>query len=282
MTTTSTNSFLAHLRISLVATVVLGVLLAGAYPLIVWGAAQLLFPAQANGSLVSKDGKVVGSALIGQNFSDPKYFHPRPSAAGAGYDATSSGGSNLGPTSAKLMNGTTRVPAPRTPPADVQAARAGSAPVAAATAAASAPRPAPVVDFDGIALRVLHFCDDNGIPFAAFQDGEETDLAPYRTKSGWDEVKLVTAFNDRAHPLSIKAGRLIPADAVTASASGLDPHISVADALLQVPRVAKARGVEQARVRTLVERATAGAGLGLLGDPGVNVLRLNLALDAAR
>ena len=277
MTTTPTTPLLTHLRVSLVATVVLGALLAGAYPLLVWGAAQLIFPAQANGSLISKDGRVVGSALIGQNFSDAKYFHPRPSAAGAGYDATSSGGSNLGPTSAKLMNGTTKVPAPPAPPADGQAAAATIAP-----AAAPAAPPTPVVDFDGIALRVLRYCDDNGIPFIAAQDGKEADLAPYRTKDGWDEVKLITAFNDSAHPLAVKAGRPIPGDAVTASASGLDPHISAENALLQVARVAKARGLDEGRVRALVERATEGGNLALFGDAGVNVLRLNIALDGTR
>src|SRR5690349_14930607 len=109
------NTLLHHLRVSIIATILLAIVCCGIYPLIVWGLAQAIFPHQANGSLVTRDGKptnneadAVGSALLGQSFSDAKYFHPRPSAAGSGYDPTASGGTNLGPMSAKLLNGTTQ------------------------------------------------------------------------------------------------------------------------------------------------------------------------------
>jgi K+-transporting ATPase ATPase C chain len=134
-----------------------------------------------------------------------------------------------------------------------------------------------IVDNDGLKLRVVHYCDDNALPFEAFQDGKSVDLAPYRTSDGnWDEVKLITAFNDNDHPLSVKASKPLPADAITASASGLDPHISIDNALLQVPRVAKARKLKEDAVRTVVGQSIDD---GLFGVAGVNVLRLNLALD---
>jgi K+-transporting ATPase ATPase C chain len=164
------------------------------YPGLVTALAQLFFPRQANGSLVAAHGRVVGSALIGQPFAQPRYFHPRPSAAGAGYDATASGGSNRGPTDSAL------------------AARIGAA-----------------VD----SLR---------------RDGVRG---------------------------------AVPSDMVTASGSGLDPDISPANALLQAPRVARARGVAEAEVRALVAAHIQGRQLGLFGEPRVNVLLLNLALDSA-
>ena len=182
---------------SIVATMFFAVILCGLYPLIVYGAARVLFPHQANGSLlVDKSGAVRGSALLAQNFTGAQYFHPRPSAAGAnGFDATSSSGSNLGPTSTNL--------------------------------------------FAAVAQRISDYRAENNL---------ETN-AP------------------------------VPADAVTASGSGLDPHISPEAALFQVPRVAKARNLPEDRVRELVNAHIEGRFLGLLGEPRVNVLALNLALD---
>jgi potassium-transporting ATPase KdpC subunit len=172
-------------------TVALGVL----YPLAVTGVAWVGFRDEAGGSLVERDGVVVGSRLIGQDFAGAGYFHPRPSAAGAGYDAMASGGSNLGPTNPELL--------------------------------------------EAVARRTVAYRAANG-------------LAP--------EVA-------------------VPVDAVTASASGLDPHISVANARLQAPRVAAARGLAVDQVLGLVDDSTDGRALGILNDPGVNVLTLNLALD---
>jgi len=179
------------------------------YPLVVTGVAQVAFPGQANGSLVAVGDRVVGSSLIGQAFSSPKYFHGRPSAAGDGYDASASSGSNLGPTSDKLING---IHDPKDPSGD----------------------------FDGIVDRARAFREENGLA----------------------------------------ADAPLPADAVTASGSGLDPHVSPATALLQVVRVAKARGADEAKVRALVEQSIERAELGVIGQDRVNVLKLNVALDA--
>jgi K+-transporting ATPase ATPase C chain len=259
---------LAHVRISIIATIVLALIVCGVYPAIVWGLAQAIFHHQANGSLIKKDGtptdndaEAVGSALLGQPFADAKYFHPRPSAAGNGYDATSTGGTNLGPLSAKLMNGTTK---PATP------------------APAPVTQPTIVVDFDGIKLRVLHYCDDNSIPFELTRDAKPADPKSFKTDAGWDEVKLILAFNDADHPLMIKAAQPIPPDAVTASASGLDPHISVANANFQAHRVADVRKVPVDRVKALIGQFTEGRDWGVFGDPGVNVLKLNIALENGR
>jgi K+-transporting ATPase ATPase C chain len=189
------KALIAELRISLLSTLSLAVILCGLYPLGVWIMAQGLFPAKANGSMIVQDGKTVGSSLIAQGFADPKYFHPRPSAAGQGYDAASSGGSNLGPTSKKLVEATGQR----------------------------------VVDYRA-----------------------ENSLAP-------------DAF--------------VPADAVTTSASGLDPHISLRNAQLQAPRVARARGLGEKSILRQIEAHTEGRDLGILGEPRVNVLLLNLALD---
>jgi K+-transporting ATPase ATPase C chain len=185
------EQLLPGLRITILMTVALGV----AYPLAMTGISQVIFPRQANGSLITAGGKVIGSELIGQNFTRPEYFHPRPSAAGSdGYDAGASGGSNLGPTSRKLM--------------------------------------------DRVNASVEKFRKENP---------------------------------DYHGP--------IPADLLTASASGLDPHISPGSALAQASRVAKARNVGVDQVRNLIAQHMEGPELGLLGEPRVNVLKLNLALD---
>ena len=191
------KDFFSEIRGAVVSTLVLAVVCCGLYPLVVWGIAQVAFHDKANGSLIiEKDGTVRGSKLLGQNFTAEKYFHPRPSAAGNGYDAVNSGGSNLGPTSQKLN--------------------------------------------DAIKDRIATYRKENGLP--------DTEA--------------------------------VPADAVTASGSGLDPHISIRNAELQVTRVARARGLSDAKVRELIVNSTDQPDLGILGDTGVNVLLLNLALDA--
>jgi len=197
-------------------TVILLLIVSGAYPLIVWGLSQAAFRHQANGSLITDaGGKVVGSELLGQSFTKPEYFHPRPSAAGGGYDPTASSGTNLGPTSDKLING---IHKPKTA--------------------------------DG---------KDDPSNF----DGVKDLAAAYRSENG------------------LAPGALVPVDAVTRSASGLDPQISPANAGLQVARVAKARGITEDQVRSIVKDNTQGRSLGILGEPGVNVLEANLALDKA-
>jgi K+-transporting ATPase ATPase C chain len=195
------KNLLSELRPAIMVTLALAVVCCGIYPLAVFGIGQLAFRDQANGSLImDKDGKTIhGSRLIGQQFTLDKYFITRPSDAGANgmaYDPTSSGGSNLGPTSQKL------------------------------------------------------------------HDTIAQNIAAYRTQNGLD------------------TNAPVPADAVTASASGLDPHISLRNAELQTSRVAKARGLSEDKVRELIRANTDGASLGFLGEPGVNVLSLNLALDA--
>ena len=185
------RQLLPGLRMTLVLTVLTGLI----YPGIVTGLCQMLFPKQANGSLEYKDGKVIGSTLIGQNFTKPEYFQPRPSSAGNGYDATASSGSNLGPTNQKLI--------------------------------------------DRVKASADKFRQDN----------------PNFTGT-------------------------IPADLLTTSGSGLDPHLSPESADAQAERVAKARGASPQDIRALVAQFTEGRDLGFLGEPRVNVLRLNEALDA--
>ena len=206
-----------QLLIALRITFILLLLVSGIYPLVVWGISQVAFKHQANGSLIrNAQGQVIGSELLAQGFTKPGYFHPRPSAAGNGFDPTASGGTNLGPTSDKLINGVHKK--------DLSPGK---------------PDPA---DFDGVA-----------------------DLAKaYRTENG------------------LASTALVPVDAVTRSASGLDPQISPANAQIQIARVAKARGLSEEAVRSLIVENTSGRGLGVLGEPAVNVLKLNLALDATK
>jgi len=185
-------NIMRNLKIAVMTTVTTTLLLGVAYPLVITGLAQAWFPDRANGQLIARAGRVVGSRIIGQAFTSPGYFRSRPSAAGSGYDATNSGGTNLGPTNAKLIDA-----------------------VRARVAAARAENP--------------------GVP--------------------------------------------VPVDLVTSSGSGLDPHLSPAAALFQVPRVARERHAGEQEVRRLVESSIEGRQLGFLGEPVVNVLLLNLALD---
>jgi potassium-transporting ATPase KdpC subunit len=230
-------------RLTLALTLLTGLL----YPAVMTGVSELIFPKQANGSLVTVSGKVVGSSLIGQPFTKPEYFHPRPSSAGSGYDATASSGSNLGPTSAKLLHGTTKMDDKKNE----------------------------VVDFDGIDDRIVHYCLDNGLPYES-----SLPLDQFKDSQGnLDDVKLIKAFNDDKTPLVFTPKAPIPADAVTASASGLDPHISPTNAELQAARVAKTRGIPVDQVKPLIAQSTDRADWGFLGEPRVNVLMLNVALD---
>lgn len=184
------NNLFIAIRMTLVTTLLFGLI----YPLAVTGLAQVLFPGQANGELIQKDGKLIGSRLLGQAFSGPGYFHSRPSFAGTGYDGASSGGSNLGPTNKILI------------------------------------------------------------------DKVQGDVARLKAEN---------------------PGALVPVDLVTASGSGLDPHITPAAAEFQVPRVARERRASQADIRAVVARHSLGRQFGFLGEPRVNVLELNLDLDAA-
>ncbi len=189
-------NILKEIKPSIIVTAILLVICCGVYPLVVFGAGQLLFPKQANGSLVLDDkGKPIASTLLAQNFTADKYFAPRPSAAGTGYDSTSSGGSNYGATSQALH--------------------------------------------DAVKQRVADYRKANNLP----------DSQP------------------------------VPADAVEASGSGLDPHISLNNAALQLPRVAKVRGISEDDLKKLVDQYTDGRDFGILGEPGVNIIKLNLALD---
>jgi potassium-transporting ATPase KdpC subunit len=191
------KELLQEVKMSALTMLTLLVILCGLYPLVVWGIAQVAFPSKANGSLVERQGKLAGSSLLAQSFTGEKYFHPRPSAAGdTGYDGISSGGSNLGPLSQKLV--------------------------------------------DQVKERVDQYRRENNLP----------------------------------------PGTLVPADAVTASGSGLDPHISLKNAEIQAGRVAKARNMSLNKIKSLMQKYTEGPDWGLFGEPGVNVLGLNLALEA--
>jgi potassium-transporting ATPase KdpC subunit len=294
-----TSSFFRHVWASIASTILLVAICCGLYPIVIWGIAQLVFPNQANGSLVKKDGtytvkneEAVGSSLLGQNFSLPGYFNPRPSAANnsagssfsssGGYDPTSSGGTNLGPLSDELINGAVNTPAPTTAPTTA---------------------PAPTLAFDGIRLRTIHYAVNNNLLFKLYNvspDGSrvEVPLAKFEDGSGnLLDTALVTAFphppSDTPDRVVLVAGDfkmkkadgstapvLIPADAVTSSASGLDPHISPANAAIQAQRVADTRHISVDKVTALITAHTDGPSLGFIGDPGVNVLLLNLDLDA--
>jgi len=189
-------NILKEIKTSIIVTLVLLIVCCLIYPLVVFGAGQLLFPRQANGSLVlDSSGKPIASTLLAQNFTADKYFNPRPSAAGTGYDSTSSGGSNYGATSQALH--------------------------------------------DAVKQRVSDYRKANDLPDS----------------------------------------QVVPADAVTASGSGLDPHISIKNAMFQLPRVAKARGLSEDDLKKLVDQYTDGRDFGILGEPGVNIVKLNLALD---
>jgi K+-transporting ATPase ATPase C chain len=203
------KNFIVSIRI----TIVLLVIVSGLYPLVVWGISQAAFSKQANGSLVKNaNGQVVGSELLAQSFTKPEYFHPRPSAAGSGYDPLNSGATNLGPTSDKLINGVHK------------------------KLASGKDDPS---NFDGVKDLAAAYRKENGLPVSAS----------------------------------------VPGDAVTRSASGLDPEISVANAEIQAKRVATARNISASDIDQLLKSATQERTLGLIGEPRVNVLTLNLALD---
>ena len=206
---------LQQLRPALMSVLAFAILTGGVFPAIVWGISQAAFHKQANGSLIKSGDTVIGSELIGQGFAKPEYFHPRPSAAGGGYDATSSGGTNLGPTSDKLIN--------------------------------------------GIHKKTADGKDDPGN-----FDGVKDLAAAYRTENG------------------LATDAPIPADAVTRSASGLDPEISPENAAIQAARVAKARHIGVDQETGLITANTRGRDLFVLGEPRVNVLLLNRALDGKK
>ena len=203
---------LRQLKPAILSVLVLTALTGFLYPAVITTLAQAIFHHQANGSLQEQNGRIVGSELIGQTFNAPGYFHSRPSAAGAGYDASASSGTNLRPTSDKLING-------------------------------------------------IHRKLASGENDPGNFDGVRDLAAAYRRENG------------------LAKDAPLPADAVTRSASGLDPHISPANAALQVARVAKARGIPEETVRSLIRENTQGRQFGILGEPSVNVLNLNLALD---
>jgi K+-transporting ATPase ATPase C chain len=262
----------AALRALLVLTVVTGVI----YPLVTTGVAQALFNAKANGSIVHKDGKAVGSALIGQSFTDADgepvrgYFQSRPSAAGDGYDPTSTSASNLGPEDVvdALPEGRqsllTQVCARSKAVGELEGV-SGARPYCTPDGVGAV-----LKVFPGRVVSVNQACP--ATPFIAAYQGRTVECA----KPGEDYAAGETV-PVRGAVTSVQ----VPADAVTASGSGLDPHISVAYAELQVPRVARERGLDPARVERLIQEHTTGRALGFMGESAVRVLELNLALDKA-
>ncbi|RJL30058.1 potassium-transporting ATPase subunit C [Bailinhaonella thermotolerans] len=277
----------AALRALLVLTVVTGVV----YPLAATGAAQALFHEKANGSRVQKDGKTVGSALIGQSFTDEdgnpvrKYFQSRPSAAGDGYDPTSTSASNLGP---EDVVDTLPVPGAKDGEGNPDEGRRSLLTQVCARSKAvgelegvSGARPYCTPDGVGAVLKVFPAV---GAPARAVSVNQACPAVPFTATYRGVKVECAMPGEDygagRTVPVRGNATRpAVPADAVTASGSGLDPHISVAYARLQAPRVARERGLPLARVTALVEAHTTGRSLGFMGEPAVNVLELNLALD---
>ncbi|MFC4014095.1 potassium-transporting ATPase subunit C [Nonomuraea purpurea] len=265
---------LAALRAVAVLTVLLGLL----YPLVTTGIAQVLFNHQANGSIVRAGGKDVGSALIGQSFTDAdgnavkKYFQSRPSAAGAGYDPTSTGASNLGPEDIvdTLPHGADKGRQSLLTQVCARSKAAGE------LEGVSGARPYCTPDGVGAVLKVL--------PDRAVSVNQPCPAAPFIPTYQGLKVECAKPGEDyaagRTIPVRGNAGTpAVPADAVTASGSGLDPHISVAYAELQAPRVARERGLDRAEVDRLIRAHTSGRALGFMGESAVNVLELNLALD---
>jgi potassium-transporting ATPase KdpC subunit len=272
------------------AVIVLTLLLGGIYPLVVTGVAQALFNSNANGQIIKKNGADVGSGIIGQAFTDKdgnpigKYFQSRPSAAGDGYDMLSTAASNLGPEDV-----VDTLPDPNGADDD---AKAGSQSLLTQVCA----RSKAIGELDGVS-GARPYCTSDGVgavlkvfpavgtptrvvsvnqacpatPFLADYQGVKVECG--KPGEDYSAGRTVPVRGDAPTPA-------VPADAVTASGSGLDPNISVAYADLQAPRVAKERGLDVAKVRSLIADNTTGRALGFMGEPAVNVLQLNLALDA--
>ncbi|MEV4170197.1 potassium-transporting ATPase subunit C [Nonomuraea sp. NPDC049709] len=272
----------AAIRALLVLTVVTGII----YPLLATGVAQALFNDRANGSLVQKDGKVVGSALIGQSFTDAdgnpvkKYFQSRPSAAGDGYDPTSTAASNLGPEDIADT-----LPVPGAKDADGNPDEGKQSLLTQVCARSKA-----VGELEGVS-GARPYCTPDGVgavlkvfPDHAVSVNQACPATPFITTYQGLKVECAKPGENYAAGKTVPVhGNVttvqVPADAVTASGSGLDPHISVAYAELQAPRVAKERGLPLNRVKALIAEHTTGRALGFMGEPAVNVLELNLALD---
>ncbi|MEU7880132.1 potassium-transporting ATPase subunit C [Microbispora bryophytorum] len=277
---------LAALRALLVLTLVTGAI----YPLLVTGVAQAVMNGDANGSLLQEGGKDVGSALIGQSFTDgdgnpiKKYFQSRPSAAGAGYDPTSTAASNLGP---EDVLDTLPVPGAKDDEGNPDTGKQSLLTQVCARSKAvgelegvSGARPFCTSDGVGAVLKVFPAV---GTPTRVVSVNQACPAAPFVSLYQGVKVECGKPGEDyaagRTVPVRGNARAVVPPDAVTASGSGLDPHISVAYAELQAPRVARERGLGLDTVRALIGRHITGRALGFMGEPGVNVLELNLALD---